>query len=299
MAAVMDQALVFTCHVRSPRQPKRFTALRPCAFRARSDCNPTPLTLDLLWDLGKASFSLAAAALLVLAPPAPAGAREEVFGPARIVDGDTIVVNDTRIRLFGIDAPESKQSCSLPGGQEYSCGIVAKEALEAKVGANPVRCSIKNKDMYGRSVAICKLVSGAGDTADEDLNAWLVEKGQAVAYRRYSKLYVGLEEAAQRDGKGMWSGSFEDPQQWRKEHPRGKAPSAPPRLGSGAVAVAAAAPDLLEECTIKGNISKAGKLYHVSGGKYYDSVRIDAAAGERFFCSVAEAEAAGWRAAKS
>ena len=183
---------------------------------------------------------------------------------------------------------------------------VSDEALTENSGRSIALSSAgvaASMDMYscvtGRSVAICKLVSGAGDTADEDLNAWLVEKGQAVAYRRYSKLYVGLEEAAQRDGKGMWSGSFEDPQQWRKEHPRGKAPSAPPRLGSGAVAVAAAAPDLLEECTIKGNISKAGKLYHVSGGKYYDSVRIDAAAGERFFCSVAEAEAAGWRAAKS
>ncbi len=53
------------------------------------------------------------------------------------------------------------------------------------------------------------------------------------------------------------------------------------------------------ECSIKGNISVNGKIYHVPGGRAYESVRIDLSSGERWFCSREDAERAGWRSAKS
>ncbi len=53
-----------------------------------------------------------------------------------------------------------------------------------------------------------------------------------------------------------------------------------------------------EKCAIKGNINAKGKrIYHLPGGKWYDRTRIDPAKGERWFCSEAEARAAGWRKA--
>lgn len=49
-------------------------------------------------------------------------------------------------------------------------------------------------------------------------------------------------------------------------------------------------------CNIKGNVSTTGeRIYHVPGQKYYDDTRISASHGERWFCSEAEARAAGWR----
>jgi len=53
------------------------------------------------------------------------------------------------------------------------------------------------------------------------------------------------------------------------------------------------------DCAIKGNISSGGRIYHVPGGAAYEKTQIDVAAGERWFCSEADAQAAGWRRAKS
>jgi endonuclease YncB( thermonuclease family) len=171
-----------------------------------------------LEPIGKCALSLAASFLLLTTSPALA--KEEVFGIPRVIDGDTIVVNGTRIRLFGIDAPESKQSCTT-AGKDYECGTASTNALVEKIGSAPVRCAVKRKDMYGRSVAICRLDPPKGAKIGEeglDLNAWLVQEGWAVAYKRYSKAYVPLEAQAQEERKGIWSGNFEDPETWRKEH---------------------------------------------------------------------------------
>ncbi len=52
-------------------------------------------------------------------------------------------------------------------------------------------------------------------------------------------------------------------------------------------------------CNIKGNVNTRGeRIYHVPGQKYYDQTEISASHGERWFCTEAEAEAAGWRKAK-
>jgi endonuclease YncB( thermonuclease family) len=284
-----------------------------------------PLHGIFIESVAKCGLSLAASFLLISAPPA--FAKEEIFGIPRIVDGDTLVVDGTRIRLFGIDAPESKQSCST-AGKDYECGTASKNALQGKIGTSPVRCAVKRKDMYGRSVAICKLDPPKGVRAGEDgldLNAWLVKEGWAVAYKRYSKAYVPLETQAQEERKGIWSGKFEDPEKWRKEHNSKTGISkltpaavavAPIRtsavmavvekIETAAVAVAPAValessilPKNTSDCLIKGNITaKGAKIYHVPGGRFYEATKIDKNTGERFFCNEEEALAAGWRASK-
>ncbi|GAB4814195.1 hypothetical protein N2152v2_001241 [Parachlorella kessleri] len=246
------------------------------------------------------------AALTLASGPAYAG--EVLLGPARVVDGDTMQVAGTRIRMYGIDAPETAQSCRK-SGKDYSCGLDAKAALEAKVGQAPVACEVKNKDLYGRSVAACYANSGAGG----DLGAYLVENGYAVAYRQYSKEYIPLEEQAKAAKRGIWAGSFQEPAEWRKEHPRnrsspaGATPAAVvaavpiagvTKLPAAAVPAAKMPPN--PQCPIKGNINAKGeRIYHVPGGKSYDATAIAVSEGERWFCSESEAVAAGWRAAKS
>ena len=111
-----------------------------------------------------------------------------VTGSAHVIDGDTLDVGGVRIRLHGIDAPESGQSCRA-GGNRWSCGCGAARALAGWIGGSSIACQERDRDRYGRIVAVCR-ASGM------NLNAWMVAEGWAFAYRRYSNAYVGEESAA-------------------------------------------------------------------------------------------------------
>lgn len=155
---------------------------------------------------------LIAAGLVLLGLPAVAFADEVVVtGVASVIDGDTLEIHGERIRLFGIDACESRQLCEDASGQPYRCGQQAALALAGRIGSRTVRCEGKTKDRYGRLVAICYLGS-------EDLDAWMVAQGLALAFRKYSTLYVPQEDAARVAKRGLWAGSFDAPWEWRKEH---------------------------------------------------------------------------------
>ena len=198
-------------------------------------------------------------------------ARAEIAGPARIIDGDTLQVGATRIRLEGIDAPEADQTCVSAQGVTFGCGMVASQALSGLVGDGPVACSAVGRDTYGRTVARCMVAGG-------DLGQAMVAAGHAVAYRAYSLDYVPAEEAARRGGRGFWSAQMEDPADYR--------------------AARAERSDGAADCAIKGNISDGGRIYHLPGQDHYAATRISTARGERWFCTEAEARAAGWRAAR-
>ena len=211
------------------------------------------------------------ALLIVVVAALGSKAYADVSGQASVIDGDTIEIHDTRIRFHGIDAPESGQLCMAEGAQ-WRCGQQAALALDAMIGGRSVTCVERDIDRYGRVVAVC---SAGG----EDLNAWMVAEGWALAYRRYSTDYVDEEVAAQAAGRGIWRGEFVAPWDWR----RGA------RLESTTVVSDG-------ECLIKGNINRDGeRIYHVPGGMYYEQTRINTANGERWFCSEEEAIAAGWR----
>ncbi|MDT0684613.1 thermonuclease family protein [Roseicyclus sp. F158] len=129
-------------------------------------------------------------------------------GRAKVVDGDTLRVDDERVRLFGIDAPESDQSCARPDGTAWQCGQAATQALEAMIVAGQVDCEVRDVDRYGRSVAICQ-------SGSVELNREMVAQGLAVAYREYSRRYVGDERAAREIDRGIWATEFVMPQEWR------------------------------------------------------------------------------------
>ncbi|GAA4815404.1 hypothetical protein GCM10023232_08910 [Sphingosinicella ginsenosidimutans] len=133
----------------------------------------------------------------------------------RVIDGDTIAIGDEHIRLFGIDAPERDQPCTL-NGQAIACGYEAGQILSRLIGSAQPSCIARSTDRYGRTVAVC-LVNG------KDLGREMVASGWAVAFVRYSQDYVADEAAARSARRGMWQGGFERPETWRAEHrqPRG------------------------------------------------------------------------------
>jgi len=104
----------------------------------------------------------------------------DITGKPRIVDGDTIHIGDTKIRLHGIDAPEMKQTCRTSKGEEQLCGVLAKQVLEKLIRDQDVTCKGDTRDRYRRLIAVCFV-------GNQDLNAEMVREGWALAYRRYSK----------------------------------------------------------------------------------------------------------------
>ncbi|MES0049273.1 thermonuclease family protein [Mesorhizobium sp. M0053] len=209
-----------------------------------------------------------------------------VAGVASVIDGDTIEIHDQRIRFNGIDAPESRQYCDDAKGFEYPCGRRSAEALDAFLAASkPVHCSFVTWDRYGRFVGDCTRADGI------DIAAWMVEHGQALDWPKYSGgAYAAQQAKAKASKVGLWVGSFQAPWDWRAKHSDDvQTPSTPlSALGTGNAG-----------CNIKGNISADGeRIYHVPGQKYYSVTVINQARGERWFCSEAEAAAAGWRRSK-
>jgi endonuclease YncB( thermonuclease family) len=212
---------------------------------------------------------LVAAVALVAFGPVDAA---ELVGMPRIVDGDTFAYRDDRVRLHGIDAPETAQHCLDASGGDYLCGEAATKALETFVAGREIRCSGTDRDQYGRLIAVCRV-------GGREINQWMVGAGWALAYTRYSRDYAGEERDAERARRGLWAGSFEAPWDFRRAR-RVAAVSATP------------APD----CPIKGNISANGRIYHTPTSRWYDRTAIDPSKGERWFCSEREARDAGWRA---
>ncbi len=128
-----------------------------------------------------------------------------------IIDGDTLKVDGTTYRLWGVDAPEQGQQCERDG-EYYDCGLYARFALQVFVGEAQVRCEKVNKDRYRRTVAKCFV----GTT---DLGSWLVANGFAVEYPRYSRGYYASEQDLAETGqRGIWAGDFTLPWAWRREH---------------------------------------------------------------------------------
>jgi len=129
-------------------------------------------------------------------------------GQALVIDGDTIVIGEVHVRLFGIDAPETDQTCIDESGDDYRCGLLATALLEEEIAGRPVTCFPTGVDHYGRTIATCEV-------AGRDLGDWMVRRGFAIAYLRYSTKYADAEIEARRAKRGIWAGNFENPEDWR------------------------------------------------------------------------------------
>lgn len=154
-------------------------------------------------------------AALTLAAPAQSKPLEGlvVQGPARAIDGDTIEVEGTRIRLHGIDAPETRQSCTSADGATWACGLHATAVLAAALAQAEVACTARSRDRYQRMVAVCWV--GA-----VELGNAMVAQGMALADLRFSRAYGPVEASARMAELGLWAGSFEAPWEWRRARRR-------------------------------------------------------------------------------
>src|SRR6266436_10178686 len=119
-----------------------------------------------------------ACALILCLLAAPPLAAQEVTGVPQIVDADTIYLNSFKIRLNGIDAPETDQFCLDARGQNWTCGIEATSRLRAFSGNRPWACHLAGTDRYGRSLGSCK-VGGGGRFR------WVGPQRRGVAFRRF------------------------------------------------------------------------------------------------------------------
>jgi len=216
---------------------------------------------------------------------------EPITGSALVTDGDTVVIRGQRIRLEGIDAPETDQICMDSEQRRFACGLQARDALRRFIGDGPITCTGDELDRYGRRLMVCVV-------GDLEINAAMVESGWALAFVRYSDRYLEQERLARNHSNGLWAGAFIAPWDWRHRGPETVI------LGSLSVPITAqsvllpTSPDRppAEGCPIKGNISRSGeRIYHLPGMRDYDQVRINQRAGERWFCTEEEARAAGWR----
>jgi len=197
-------------------------------------------------------------------------------GAIRVIDGDTIDVGGTRVRLYGIDAPEANQTCETEQRSVWACGTWVTQEVRAQYQGKQAQCEALDTDRYGRIVARCSV-------AGQDIGAALVAQGLAFAYRRYSMDYDLIEKQAAAADRGLWATRVQEPAAFRRSGGQ----------SSGNVQPATGA------CNIKGNINAKGqRIYHRPGQEHYERTRINTAQGERWFCSAAEAEAAGWRAAR-
>ena len=189
-----------------------------------------------------------------------------------IIDGDTLDVGEIRVRLHGIDAPEIDQLCDPGEGPVFRCGAWVRRVVADRYEGKRATCEVIEIDRYGRSVATCRV-------AGEDIGRALVRDGLAFAYRRYSMAYDLEEKQAAAAGRGLHAVSMQSPAQFRAGKRRSK--DTPP-----------------EGCAIKGNISGNGRIYHMPGQMHYGKTSVNLRNGERWFCSEAEAKAAGWRRAR-
>jgi endonuclease YncB( thermonuclease family) len=236
---------------------------------------------------------LAYVALVSFAIAATPTHAADIAGIPIIVDGDTVEIAGKKIRLEGIDAPETDQICIDANGERWSCGITARDQLNQKAGAKLWKCHVGGADRYRRSLAFCE-VDGL------NINQWMVANGWALSFVRYSHQYDADEETARKGNLGLWAGAFIAPWDWRHRDKNtvilGRT-RVPLNAQSMLVLPASAADAPSPDCVIK-SVSRSGQcIYHLPGDAYYSSINMKSK-GKRWFCSAEEAEAAGCRAPK-
>ena len=166
----------------------------------------------------KLSLILFSLSTLLTLPNFSISSEKAIYGKAQVIDGDTIKINDKKIRLFGIDAPEKKQICQkiymsfliFNFQKKYKCGEKSTSELAKKLKNKKIKCILeKKKDKYKRNIGTCYL-------KNQDINKWLVRSGYAIAYKRYSKKYILDEQYAKENKLGIWVGTFIKPEKWRR-----------------------------------------------------------------------------------
>lgn len=137
-----------------------------------------------------------------------AASAADFVGQASVIDGDTLDIHGTRIRLWGVDAPESNQLCRGADSNLYRCGAKAANELDIFIARRPVSCTSVSADQYGRTVATCLV--GTADLG----NGWSATVLHSIG-RAIPTAAIPPQGDADRSGRGMWAGSYVEPWLYR------------------------------------------------------------------------------------
>ena len=202
----------------------------------------------------------------------PCNLQADETGVVRVVDGDTIEVDGTVYRINGIDAPEYGQTCGAVDAT-WQCGKKALALMVDLVEGREVRCEAVEPDAYGRVVGTCY----AGDL---DIGSKIVKQGLACAFVLYPTFSSNVESEVRQAGHHIWSGPAQPAWEYSAARWEVEGQKAP------------------DGCSIKGNISGNWIIYHPHWSPWHSRTKIYASRWERWFCTEAEAIAAGWRLPK-
>lgn len=215
-------------------------------------------------------------------------------------DGDTIQLGSVTYRLDGIDAPELDQMCIDDHADPWSCGIDARDQLSALIAGRGVHCDDlgPDKTFRNRHAGICRV---DGDAAS--LNRQLVRQGLAISVESAIKLHLKDDAAAAKaDGRGLWTGCFVAPQEFRAGKKDGALLGGACRADRDREIRAVLFPQDLAMppgCSIKGKFAVRARvtgnvgIYHLQGCRSYAGLTGP----DRWFCTEDDARAAGFRRA--
>ena len=167
-----------------------------------------------LWTLvlSMVALGMAPLAVQVQAQTLPDG----ISGMAEVIDADIIRIGNQRVILWGIDAPERRQTCRLNGGI-WGCYDVAFRQLQLLAGRGEVNCVYYgDPDPFGRRFGVC-------ESGGQDLNAEMVKAGLALAYSEETDAYLPQMGEAIASGLGLWQigAIFEEPWEFRRRETPG------------------------------------------------------------------------------
>ncbi|MDR1694992.1 MAG: thermonuclease family protein [Lactobacillaceae bacterium] len=127
------------------------------------------------------------------------------FADVKVLDGDSLIINDSEVRLIGVDAPEYRQICFDEEEIIYDCSEEAKNALVEIINGGKIECVKLGKDIYDRNLSECF-------TEELNINIELLKSGWAVLYRSEEKTYVKAQREARENKRGLWRGRFMKPE---------------------------------------------------------------------------------------
>jgi endonuclease YncB( thermonuclease family) len=194
----------------------------------------------------------------------------EISGRAFAITGDIMRVDDTVVRIAGIEAPAPRQPCYRSNGRRWNCASAAKSGLARVIRGRSVACTPSGHDDAGHVLAGCVIDKGT------DVAAELVRNGLVFAEKSFFNS-LSNEETAARDAKtGIWQGEAVRPQAWRDQEWEDAKRDAP------------------DGCPIKGFLRASTKYYALPWSADYDRAKVSTERGGRWFCSEDEAKAAGF-----
>ena len=159
----------------------------------------------------------------------PMGQPDDLLGPAmgNAIDGETLLLRGVEVQLFGMDAVEVDQVCQNAEGANYPCGRHATHALQTLLRTGAVVCFPLFAVNEYRVVAVCELtkdgevipsspVDFMHEGRQRNLSRLMIAQGHALGIGIGSEFFGADQEEAQRQGAGIWQGSFQPPSAWRR-----------------------------------------------------------------------------------